>query len=152
MTIDLVAKYIKIKARAEGGSTDGERQAARSILASLEEKYPGLGASASRVSAVIDGEENTPGWQSALRDILAAAAGTAAADFGSSLTEPDRTDRLKQGQIIFTAHECRVGQVCLEVRVRNRDILSRRYQSRIFDRMEDELREMAMGPDQDADG
>lgn len=41
MTEKIINRYVKVKALAEGGS-DGEKEAAKRILVSLEKKHPGI--------------------------------------------------------------------------------------------------------------
>lgn len=48
MDDNLLDKYLKVKALADKGATEGERAAAAGILAGLEEKYPGIREAAQR--------------------------------------------------------------------------------------------------------
>ena len=47
MDADIIEKYRKVRALAQRGGTEGERKAAQSILASMEQKYPGIDVAAS---------------------------------------------------------------------------------------------------------
>jgi hypothetical protein len=48
MDADLIEKYRKVQALVGGGTTEGERRAAASVLLKMEQRYPGIGAAASQ--------------------------------------------------------------------------------------------------------
>jgi hypothetical protein len=61
MDPSLVEKYRKVRALATGGATEGERAAARKVLASMEARYPGISVASIRPSSPpIDGSFGFP--------------------------------------------------------------------------------------------
>mgnify|MGYP001588841302 CR=1 FL=1 len=141
VTIDAVARYLKLKARADHPATPPEERAiAEKLMASMEKDEPHVTAVADRVAAVLDGGREGPvPWQQFVQDVLVHGIERSADSFAGQVSGADRYADLGRGHCDFTEHACAEGQVCLEVRVRARDVVSKRYRDELFDRIEDEL-------------
>jgi len=144
VTIDAVAKYLKIKAKDRADTPVEERRTAQGMLRRMEQEYPELKATADRVDAILKGSAPEPeSWQGMLREILRDSATAVATDIGDALRHPERREPLRRGQVVLTRHTCGPDQVCLEIRARAQDVRGRRHQSAIFDAVEGELADMA---------
>lgn len=144
LDLKILNRYIVHRNRAQAGGTDegSAREAAnaRAAASALEEEYPGISVKADAVLKILatpappdlgvrprrrqEREPEAPSGWNAFLGKLGEAVG------GRVLKEVDeagmRASSLERGQVAIERHGCAEGQVCVEVRMRVEDVLTRK--------------------------
>jgi hypothetical protein len=146
MTLKEVNRWLVLHDRATAQAGDEgsrrERAVAQTQLDALEDACPGIEARAKAIQKIVDlpyvpgadlpgepaaGKKKAPAWSATLGDVLKAvlvgqAAGLADT-FAGEVSGAGRLEALEPGDVVLKAHTCAPDQVCLEVRMRKRDVL-----------------------------
>lgn len=155
--LDAAARYLKLRNLAESG-TAAEKGEIRKQLARMEEKDPELRERADRVAASLlpppppweripdaPPEPRAPSskWTGVFGSFLQQAVEAGADRAAESLSGAHRFQPLDRGDVDVKDHACATGQVCLEIRVRIRDIRNDASREDLMEGLEKELRRAA---------
>ncbi len=148
--------YLKRKATAEGGGNANEKSVARAQCEEMEKEHPDIAEKARLVKALLEGDTSAfsgasasggGGWKSSVaafaQRLAEASASKFADDLAGEMSGAKRFEPLKRGACVLTEHRCADDQVCIEVRVRKKDILRENSRIRILEGIEDELVDLA---------
>lgn len=152
MNLRDVDLYLKRRALAEGNGDPNEKANAARQVREMESEHPGIRAAADRVQRALEGAAPAGaappgGWKGGVADWLRRTAEVSAERFADELagevSGADRFKELRRGECRLSTHTCAAGQVCLEIRVRARDVASTRVRERVLDGVEAELLRLA---------
>lgn len=152
--LDAATRYLKLRNLAES-STAAEKVEIRKQLARMEEKDPDLRERADRIAGALlvpPPWEPTPRpaptekphrWGGTFGSIFQQVAEASADRMAESLSGAHRFEPLDRGDVDIKRHDCAAGQICLEIRVRTRDIRDERRRDKVMEGLEVELRHAA---------
>lgn len=151
--LETATRYLLLRNMAERGSTPAESASFRRQLARMEEKDPELRERADRIAGALPApppwQPETPlpekpsKWAGTFGSIFQQVAEASADRMAESLSGAHRFEPLDRGDVDVKRHDCAKGQVCLEVRVRTRDIRDERRRNKVMEALEIELRHAA---------
>ena len=147
MTLRDLDLFLKRLALADTVGNANEQAEARRQVADMEREHPGIRAKALRVQQLVEGVEApapaSAGWQSFLRGVAQQGVAQFADELAGEVSGARRFETLKRGACVLTVHRCSPGQVCLEMRVRARDVRNADARDQILDGVEEELLRLA---------
>lgn len=147
-TIDSVARYLKLRARAEHAGTPlAEAKVAKARIQEMESGDPELRDVAMRVAKVIAGDRGSKGigagWTGILQGILQDAVETGAEHVAGAMVGTHRYEGLRPREVKILRLDCASNQVCVEVRMRVVDARREGFLENVLDAIAEELEEHA---------